>query len=241
MIHLDLLASGRPTSGGGPGPEPAGPVGAALRGTDARVIRSMRLAAAVGRRDGPVRTLVVASSASVYPCSSRAPLWHGEHERLAPPPDSRAAALVEAEDYVRDVASSNPHIAVAILRLAELVGPGATGPLGSLLRRPFVPTIAGFDPSVQFLHVDDAAAAVEHAAREELAGLYNVAAPDTIRWRRAIAVAGGRPMPVLPLALGPLSSRLRFGRCLDTDRLTATGFRPAHGCEHCVHAASMGS
>lgn len=209
----------------------------ALRATDGRVIQTMRLAAAVGRRDGPVRNFVVASSASVYPASSRSPMVHREHETLSPSPNSEAAALLEAEDYVRDVALANPHIAVAILRLCDLVGRGVTSSLASLLRAPFVPFIPGFDPSVQLLHVDDALAALEHAASTELAGLYNVAGEGTIRWRRAINAAGRWPWPVLPAALGSLSSVLRFGRCLDTDALSGTGFTAAHSSEQCARSA----
>jgi UDP-glucose 4-epimerase len=244
VIHLGLLGPSRhagqtaPAAPARRGPTPAsGPID----GTDARVIRTMRLAAAVGRRDGPVRTLVVASSASVYPISSRAPLWHREHEVLRPGPDSEAAALVEAEDYVRDVASANPHIAVAILRFADLVGPAANSPLASLLGLPFVPVAAGFDPAVQFLHVDDAADAVRHAAGLELSGLYNVAAEGTIRWRGAIGIAGRRPWPVPPVLLGPLSPVLSFGRCIDARRLAGTGFTSAFGVRQCVHVAGTGS
>ena len=227
------------------------PTGAMTAAVEADVIGTMHLAAAAARRDGTVRHLVVASSASVYPSAPEAPVLHTEWETLRPDQGSVAAGVVEAENYVRDLADAHPHLWVCILRLADLIGGGRASRLASLLNRPVVPALWGYDPSVHLLDVEDAAAALEHALEAELIGLYNVAGNnDPLRWRKAARVAE-RPVAELPPVRAPgfepflrqmrvpyvpddLFDVLRFGRCLDTAVFTRTGFRPARSTEDCV-------
>ena len=226
------------------------PSGAMTAAVEADVIGTMHLAAAAARRDGTVRHLVVASSASVYPSAAEAPVLHTEWETLSPDRGSVAAGVVEAENYVRDLADAHPHLWVCILRLGDLIGGGRASRLASLLNRPVVPALWGYDPSVHLLDVDDAAAALEHALEAELIGLYNVAGNGPLRWRKAARVAE-RPVAELPpvRAAGfepflrqmrmpyvpdDLFDVLRFGRCLDTAVFTRTGFRPARSTEDCV-------
>ena len=157
---------------------------------------------------------------------------------------------MEAEGYVRDLATANPNLSASILRLAELAGPGTNDPLAVLLASPAVPAVWGFDPAVQLLHVDDAVAALEHAADHELAGVYNVAADGLVRWRRAARLAG-KPrieLPSLPTTLlttmlqwsyrlaaaDDLADVLRFGRGAATDAFTRSGFQPASTTEQCL-------
>lgn len=217
-------------------------------GVNELVIATMQLAAAAAHRDGTVRRVVIASSTRVYPASSQAPLLHPESERLDPRRGSLAASLMEAEDFVRDLATANPNLSASILRLADLAG--TYDPLAMLLTRPVVPAAWGFDPPVQLLHLEDAATAVEHAARLELAGVYNVAADGLVRWRRAARLAG-KPVVDLPLVpprlLNALLARtyrlgaaddivdvLRFGRRAATDAFAHSGFRPRFSTEQCV-------
>jgi UDP-glucose 4-epimerase len=106
---------------------------------------------------------------------------------------------------------------------------------------PLVPMILGFDPRYQFVHEDDVVHALEHAAFNDLPGIYNVAADGVLALSEVISLLGKRPLPVLPpwgtgLVAGPLRrlgfrvpdemlNQLRFGRGLDNRRLKATGFR----------------
>ena len=149
------------------------------------MISTVQVAAAASGRAGPVRTVVAVSSTEVYPASARAPTWRREDELLQPRAESAAALVLEAEDLLRDVAEHQPHISVGILRLADLAGPGVWSGLTSLLHGVAVPLVPGYDPPVQFLHLDDAVAAIEHAVILELAGTFNVAGDGVVRWRRA--------------------------------------------------------
>jgi UDP-glucose 4-epimerase len=224
--------------------------GAARTPKRANVIETMHLAAAAGARGGPVRTLVAASSTEVYPSSSHSSLLHPEGEPLHPVPDSFAATIAEAERYVRELAIDNPHIAVSVLRTADLAGGGTTSPLAVLLGLPLVPVVAGFDPQVQFLHGDDAARALVHACLLRLAGTYNVAGEGSIGWVGAARLARRRLALVPPFATGrlePVLARLqvphgpaamldvlRYGRCAATEAIRSTGFTAEHSTRDCV-------
>lgn len=218
----------------------------------ADVIGAQRLTAALSDRGTPARAVVAISSSEVYAPRAAAPQWRREDEPLAAGPGSDAALVLEAEGYLRDLAEHQPHICVAILRLAELTGPGIASDLGRLWRRPVVPLVAGYDPQVQALHVDDALAAVEHAAVRELAGTLNVASRGVATWRRTARVARHPVAPAIvtsrrwaehlarlgtPCVAPGAIDLLRFGRCLDTTAIEATGFAPEHDLEACVRAA----
>jgi UDP-glucose 4-epimerase len=228
--------------------------GAATRATP-DVISTMQLAAAVSGRRSPVRTVVGISSTEVYPIRSSSPIWRREDEALGPPSGTVAALVLEAEDYMRDVARHQPHVCVAMLRLADLVGPGVASPLTTLLRGRWSPYIAGFDPAVQFLHIDDAVDGVVHAAAGELAGTFNVAGEGAVHWRGVSRLSGrpAVPAPVVPDSVAAalafigspsvprhLAARLRFGLCVDTGEFTATGFTPRYSSPSCVRAATAG-
>ncbi len=221
-------------------------------GASAHIIATMQLAAAAAHCNSAVRRVVMVSSTRVYPARSQAPLLHPASERLAPRRGSVAASLVEAEGFIRDLATANPNLTATVLRLADLVGIGTNDPLAILLTSPVVPVAWGFDPHVQLLHLSDAAAAVEHAASHELTGFYNVAGDGLLRWRQAVRLAGKSSieLPLAPRALvrAPVAwlyrlavaddivDVLRFGRGAATDAITRTGFRPKFTTAQCARA-----
>jgi UDP-glucose 4-epimerase len=227
---------------------------AILRGRvlDVVVIGTMRLAAALADPAVAVRTVVMASSVAAYDASSHAPVLRRESEELRPDAETTAARVLEAESYVRRFAEAHPHINVSILRLADLAGTSPGGPLAELLDADRVPVLAGFDPMIQMLHVDDAAAALAHAATGALAGTFNVAAAP-MRWRNAVQVAQ-RPVREIPdvgpwtvpfarlLGMAATSDDtvdvLRFGRCVDTALLAGTGFHPRRTSADCARSGA---
>ncbi len=207
---------------------------------EARVIDTMRLGAVLASDDVPVRSWVVASSSAVYPVTSRAPLLHREDSATDDDESSLAASLLEAEEYVRDVAARCPHLNTAILRLQQLVGKGVRSPLSPLLDQKILPSVIGFDAILQLLAVEDAVRALVFAARVELAGVYNVASQGMLRTSELARRLGRPSLPVLPLETGLLTplarlariphvpsgllDLLRFGHALDTSKIAAAGF-----------------
>ena len=218
----------------------------------ADVISTQQLTAAISGREASVRVVVAVSSTEVFTARSSAPLWRREDEALQPRPGSPAASVLEAEGYLRDLAEHQPHISVAILRLADLVGAGISSPVATLWTAPLIPFVAGYDPAIQVLHIDDAIGAVEHAVARQLAGTFNVAGSDVVSWLHAARLIGrpAVPAPIVPDVLAIALARIRaphvpasladvvrFGRCADTTELAARGFRPQHTTESCIRAA----
>ncbi len=224
---------------------------AEMRGP-ADVISTMRLCAAVSNPRGPVRSLVLISSSEVFVADAHAPLFSAETDPVSLGDEEPAASLIEAEEYARDVAGSCAHLNVAILRFAEMVGGGMAGALSASVAGPLVPAPIGFDAPVQWLHGDDAIAAVLFAARTELAGVYNVASRDIVRWSDVLATVRHFAVPVLPFELGPLiplleavgfphvregaGPQMRYGSALDTEKLARAGFRPRFDQRDCLAA-----
>jgi UDP-glucose 4-epimerase len=195
---------------------------------------------------------VIASSSSVYPVNSRAPLLQREDGSVDLRAGTLGASILEAEDYVRDVAERSPHLNVAILRLQQLVGDGVSSPFSAILRQPVMPAVIGFDAPMQFLAVEDAIRALTFAADLELAGVYNVASVGTVRFSEVARALERRSLPVLPVEAGPLGflartiglphvppgmlGMLRFGHALDTSKLSAAGFEPEYDQAACLSA-----
>jgi UDP-glucose 4-epimerase len=230
--------------------------GSQARVSEARVIDTMRLGAAIADVDAPVRAWVIASSSSIYPVNSQAPLLQRESSQLAAVDGTLATSICEAEEYARDVAGRRPHLDVAVLRLQHLVGTGVQSPLSAWLRQPVLPKVIGYDPAIQMLALEDAVRALAFAAELELAGIYNVASAGTIRASEVAGRLGRRSLPVLPLeaasVLGTLASRfglpyvphvpeglldvLCFGHALEISKLAAAGFEPRFDQIACLEA-----
>lgn len=227
--------------------------GSQATASEARVVETMRLGAAVASPDSSVRSWVIASSSSVYPIGSQGPLLYRETHELDGALDGPAASLREAEDYARDVAARRPHLDVAILRLQQLVGPKVRSPMGALLDQPVLPRVIGYDPPIQLLALEDAVEALVFAARLELAGVYNVASAGLVRMSEIVRALGRRSLPVLPFEaaglLGAMARRagvphvpegllptLRFGNGVDTHKLASAGFAPGYDQDDCLAA-----
>lgn len=224
-----------------------------MRGRDMHeinVIGTMNLFAAA--TDSSVRTVVVKSSSYVYGCEPSDPVWFTEETpRQAPPKHRVERSLLEVEGYVRDFAVDNPHVAVAMLRFSNVLGPELSTPLSRLLELPVVPSIFGFDPRFQFVHEDDVVRAVLFVLQHELAGVYNVAGDGLLPWSEVAAIAGKRTWALPPIGQGlvagllgrfgvdippEIADLLRYGRGLDSARLKRAGFDYTHTSAGAVEA-----
>lgn len=217
--------------------------GACCKPAAADVIGTMRLGAAIGHPKSPVRSWVVVSSSAVYPVNSTRPLLNRESSKTVADEVVSDTSIVEAEEYASAVARRVPHLNVAILRLQELIGKTVRGSLSAHFDLAVVPAVIGHDPVLQFLHIEDAVAAVCFAARVELAGIYNVASRGVIRFSDFICginrqtiwlppIEAGALAPIaesigLPHIANGLLDRLRFGHAIDTQKLESAGFKPS--------------
>lgn len=206
------------------------------------VIGTMNILAGCSGPDSPVRKFVFKSSAHVYGCEQDDPAFFTEDMRRPHPPRAPIEQdVVEAERAVADFAARASDATVTVLRFANGIGPDLRTAHMRLFALPAVPTVLGFDPRYQFVHEDDIVVALEHAVREDLPGVFNVAADGVLVLSEVLDLLGKRAAPILPpwgtelvasqllrrlgLRLPPeMLRQLRFGRGLDNRRYKATGF-----------------
>ena len=206
------------------------------------VIGTMNLVAAAGAEESTVRSLVVKSSSLVYGASRDDPTWFREDTPRTSPARTRIErSLIEADSYLRSFAEDNPGISVAVLRCANVLGNHLTTSLSRSISLPAIPTIAGFDPQLQFVEQEDVVRAIRFVVDSGLEGAYNVAGDGRIPWSEVRSIAGKPPLYVSPvgtqLAVAPLKrlhfvnlptevlDLLRFGRGVDNSKLKSAGFR----------------
>jgi UDP-glucose 4-epimerase len=222
VVHMNVIAT--PTSAGG-----------RVSMKEINVIGTMQLLAACQKAPS-VRRLVVKSTAAVYGSSPRDPAMFSED--MGPKAMPRAGwgkDSVEVEGYVRGFSRRRPDVDVAVLRLANFVGPGVQTAITDYLSLPVVPTVLGFDPRFQLVHEEDGLEALRLATVGDVTGFVNVAADGFVTLHQAARLAGRPTLPV-PGPLVPAVGRamrttgladfsgdqvrfLSFGRGLDTTRM----------------------
>lgn len=190
-----------------------------------------------------VDTLVVLSSAMVYGARPDNPVPLHEDAPLRADPDfPLAAQKVQVEHLVAELVEDPEAPRTVVLRPALLVGADAENMLTRSLQGPRLLTVRGYHPPVQFVHVDDVAAAVVVAIEQDLRGPYNVAcdgwmASDDVRaamGRRVLEVPADVAFSVVDRshALGltslpaPGLAWVMHPWVVATDRLRATGWQP---------------
>ncbi len=129
-----------------------------------------------------VPKVVVLSSANVYgPSPDNSNFLTEDAPLMAASRFSGVRDLIEVDMLAHGFFWKHPNIQTVILRPVHIVGPTIkNAPSNYLrLRRPWV--LAGFDPMVQLIHMEDVARAmVEAALRPEPKGVYNVVGPGEV-------------------------------------------------------------
>ena len=200
-----------------------------------------------------VSTVVHLSSATVYGAwpDNKIPLT--EDARIRPNPEfAFAVSKAEAERTLAEWADNHPGVSVAVLRPAVTVGT-EDRPLYQALGGTRSPRLGDGGRPVQYLHVDDLAAAVVLAWDQRLDGVYNVAPDAGIPEDQARALAGGVAKLSLPDRLASAVSAagwrlLRRGVPVEArayatnpwvvapDRLKAAGWAPNYSSEEAIVA-----
>ncbi len=207
------------------------------------VIGTMQLLAAC-QRTPALKHLVVKSTAAVYGAGPRDPaLFTEDMEPRHRPSSGWAKDSVEVEAYVRGFSRRRSDVTVATLRLANVIGPAVRTGMTEYLTLPVVPTVLGFDPRLQFVHEDDALAAIGRAVEVRAHGTVNVAGAGVVPLSQVLRILG-RPGIAVPAGLVPYLGRaiasrgladlsgemirlLTYGRALDTSAAAALlGFSP---------------
>jgi hypothetical protein len=203
------------------------------------------------RPDPPADAVVLVSSALVYGAWPDNPVPLAEDAPLRPNPGFfPAVERAEAERLVSDWSADHPDTPVAILRPAVMVGAGWS-PLDRAVTGMGVPRAADVGRPVQFVHVDDVAAAVVFVAGRRLRGVFNVAPAGYLAEETMGELVGGvarlslprRAVRVLTAATRQLggghlrSSALPYGLnpwVVASDRLRAAGWTPRYTSEEAL-------
>jgi nucleoside-diphosphate-sugar epimerase len=209
--------------------------------------------------DTGVTHLVVLSSATVYGAWANNPVPLTEEAALRPNPGfAFAAERAEIERLTAEWRDDHPGATATVLRPARSGGPDHHDWLVRALRPgPAVPEHAD-EPPVQFLDLDDLAAACVLAAERRLDGAFNVAPEGSIPGDQVRALSGAPPKVPLPervanrlvrwgfrWGLGPTPPELvpytLHPWVVAGDRLRAQGWTPqASNEEACVEAHEVG-
>jgi len=216
------------------------------RAHEVNVIGTLNLLAGCAGEGSPVTRFVLKSSGHVY--GSRLDLPTGVREDHRLDSNSRhqfVRDIVEVESYANDFAARNPGIDILVLRFGNSLNPDEPQPLAKYLDLEVVPTVAGYDPTLQLTHRDDCVEALRLATKRGPAGAYNIAGPGGETLSALLDSAGKLHAPLIPpfgieLAayalrkagvafLSPqLLDLLRWGRVLSTSKAARLlGFRAA--------------
>ncbi len=121
---------------------------------------------------------------------------------------------VELENLANIYLYKCPELNITILRPCHVAGPGVRNSMSALLASKKAPVLAGFSPMMQFIHVDDMAAAIAAAYLGNKPGIYNVAPDDYVAYQDALVACGckRRFLPSIPPSLPLRISRMMGSR-----------------------------
>lgn len=145
----------------------------------------------------PIRKFVFLSTANLYGPSANTsgilsedtPL-HGANRS----PDIRD--LVSLDMMVQSFFWKRPKTETIILRPCHIVGPKLHNAPSRYLKLETIPTILGFDPMLQLLHVEDLIDAIVNSLGSRVRGIFNLAGPDLAPLSRIIRAL---ERPTIPL------------------------------------------
>ena len=159
-----------------------------------------------------VKKVVVLSSANVYgPSPDNSNFLTEDAPLMAASRFSGVRDLIEVDMLAHSFFWRHPDIQTVILRPVHIVGPTIKNAPSTYLRlrRPWV--MAGFDPMVQLIHVEDAARAMIEALRPQARGVYNVVGPGEVPLSAVLRELGRTPIPVPhPLARPVLNALFKY-------------------------------
>jgi UDP-glucose 4-epimerase len=234
VVHLDVNPSDMARGGGG--------------AKERNVIGTMQLLAAC-QRSAHVSKLVLGSSTAVYGTSPRDPALFTES--TSPQGGVRAGFpkdAVEVESYVRGFARRRQDVIITTLRLAQVLHADIETPLRNYFANPLLPSALGFDPRLQFAHLDDALAVFTESVLSDRPGTFNVAGPGVMLLSQVARRLGKPVIPLPPVGFAALAGRairtmggemspdlhrlLTYGRAVDISALRDIfGYEPVYSTE----------
>ncbi len=165
-----------------------------------------------------VTQFILLSSANVYGASPNNQQFLNEEAPLSAAGKFHGIRdLVELDLYTNSFFWRHPEIDTVILRPVHIVGHVNNG-ISNYLRMKFPPTVMGFDPMIQIVHVEDVVEAIAKSLRPGVRGVFNIVGPGPIALSVLQRQLGRRKVPIPDPFIRPLAKTL-----FD---LRLTSFRP---------------
>jgi len=163
-----------------------------------------------------LRRLVLRSHAYAYGSSPKNAGLMAEGRASLLPPDAPEQSWLQAED----IAARHP--GWAAVRLSNVLSQEEGDLLVRQLSSKSAVSLAGHDPNVQFLSVEDAARALVCAAESDAIGLFNASGDGAIPVRKALRAAGTHrlpfPKPIARLLSGKSIDQLQYNWTVSSER-----------------------
>jgi UDP-glucose 4-epimerase len=154
-----------------------------------------------------VRRIVLMSSSTIYGPSPEHAAPLGEDAPVRPPRGfAYAEDKAETERaFLRYAETRGDEVDVSILRGCVVMGPNAANFITAALDKPVLVRVGREDPPMQFVHEDDVVELLWRFVAEQHPGVFNVAAPGTVRWSEIVGAAGRRLISLPAWAIYPLT------------------------------------
>lgn len=198
-----------------------------------------RVAAELG-----VGHVVYTSSASAYGASPANDVPLQEESPLRAEELLYAGQKAELERWLAEFLPTSPRLGTTILRPAIVLGSGVENFIIRSLAAPRLIAVSGHHPPMQFVHVEDLAAAIVHAVATRIQGPYNVACEGWLSFAEISAILDRKLLSIPEeLAHRVADQAQRFGQLdlpqgavpylmhpwvVATDKLVATGWQPRY-------------
>jgi UDP-glucose 4-epimerase len=151
-----------------------------------------------------VGKVVVLSSANVYgPAPSNNQFLTEEAPLMGSTTFSAIGDLVVVDMYASSFFWRHPEIETVILRPVHIVGHVNNAP-SKYLRLGRIPTLMGYDPMIQIIHIEDVVEAMAMALKPGIRGIYNIAGPGELPLSELVRALGKVRVPLPELLARPL-------------------------------------
>lgn len=112
----------------------------------------------------------------------------------------------EVERILTDFATSNRNICITILRSCPVIGPNAANSVATMMLKPIMLRITGYDPPMQFVHENDLVKLIMTFLEQGKGGTFNVAGAGKVRYSDIATLAKrktiGLPEKLLKFLMG---------------------------------------
>ncbi len=144
-----------------------------------------------------LKKVILTSTTAVYGARPSNPAFLSEDAPLNGAKGSRwVTDRVSVEKELRRLERDCPGIITTSLRFGMTVGPTIRNFYTKLLAQQVVPAVMGYDPLMQYLHEDDAVAALLKAVHEDHRGAFNIVGDGCLYYSDVIKLGGRIGLPV---------------------------------------------